>query len=78
MSREILDGFLRERAESNGATVINGLFLRMDIPNDDTSPYTIHYSDYAENAKVRHALHVNLPSISPVSISESDKTDFED
>ena len=68
MSREVLDGFLRERAESNGTTVINGLFLRMDIPSDDTTPYTIHYSDYAENAKVKETLHAsNKPFFCPYS-----------
>lgn len=50
--REVLDGFLRERAEKNGATVINGLFLRMDVPSDETSPYVIHYTDYSGGGKV--------------------------
>ena len=31
--REVLDAYLRERASKNGAKVINGLFLKMDIPN---------------------------------------------
>ncbi|KAJ6875354.1 hypothetical protein NC652_034922 [Populus alba x Populus x berolinensis] len=31
--REVLDAYLRERASKNGARVINGLFLKMDIPN---------------------------------------------
>lgn len=46
--REVLDGFLRDRAKANGANVINGLMLRMDVPKDDDSPYIIHYTDYAE------------------------------
>lgn len=47
--REVLDNYLRERAQTAGATVINGLFLRMDIPNTKTAPYVLHYTDY--NAK---------------------------
>lgn len=56
--REVLDAFLRNRAESYGAKLINGLFLRMDIPKDETSPYVLHYSDYAGDSKVhpRHSL----------------------
>ena len=50
--REVLDSFLRNRAESDGAKVINGLFLRMDVPKDANSPYVIHYSDYAGDSKV--------------------------
>ncbi|GJP67551.1 hypothetical protein CLOP_g24359 [Closterium sp. NIES-67] len=50
--REVLDAFLRNRAQSYGATVINGLYLRMDVPKDEESPYVIHYSDYAGDSKV--------------------------
>lgn len=28
--REVLDAYLRDRAKSNGATVYNGLFMRME------------------------------------------------
>ncbi|XP_050223329.1 geranylgeranyl diphosphate reductase, chloroplastic [Mercurialis annua] len=45
--REVLDAYLRERAESNGAKVINGLFLKMDKPKGSaTAPYVLHYNDY--------------------------------
>lgn len=44
--REILDAYLRDRASSSGATVINGLFLKMDIPKSRTEPYVLHYTDY--------------------------------
>lgn len=50
--REVLDSFLRNRAETYGATIINGLYLRMDVPKDGNSPYVIHYSDYAGDSKV--------------------------
>ncbi|KAJ8772950.1 hypothetical protein K2173_028127 [Erythroxylum novogranatense] len=45
--REVLDSYLRERASKNGATVINGLFLKMDIPKGgDSAPYVLHYTEY--------------------------------
>ena len=30
--REVLDDFLRQRAKKNGATLINGLFMGMELP----------------------------------------------
>ncbi|KAL0801820.1 hypothetical protein Bca101_056996 [Brassica carinata] len=44
--REVLDQYLRERAEKSGATVINGLFLKMDLPEEWDSPYVLHYTEY--------------------------------
>ncbi|GFZ07734.1 pyridine nucleotide-disulfide oxidoreductase family protein [Actinidia rufa] len=48
--REILDAYLRDRAAAAGATVINGLFLKMDMPkrsdSDPDSPYVLHYTGY--------------------------------
>jgi len=46
--REILDGFLRNRAIEFGAEAINGLVTKIDIPADgDTeTPYKLHYSNY--------------------------------
>eukprot|EP00898_Chlorokybus_atmophyticus_P002377 jgi/Chlat1/313/Chrsp1S03183 len=49
--REVLDAFLRNRAAENGATIINGLFMKMDMPGDNESPYVLHYNDYAEGGK---------------------------
>lgn len=34
--REVLDNYLRQRAEKNGATVINGLLMRMQQPEVST------------------------------------------
>jgi geranylgeranyl reductase len=45
--REILDGFLRDRAASLGTHLINGLVQRIDTGKDRQGPYTIHYADYA-------------------------------
>ncbi|KAG2313296.1 hypothetical protein Bca52824_024853 [Brassica carinata] len=44
--REVLDQYLRERAEKSGATVINGLFLKMDLPENWDAPYVLHYTEY--------------------------------
>ena len=49
--REVLDSYLRERAAANGAQVINGLFLGMDLPKDDVSPYVLKYNLYDGGAK---------------------------
>jgi geranylgeranyl reductase len=50
--REVLDSFLRERAQKNGATIINGLFLRMEVPKDDNSPYKLHYTNFDGTSKL--------------------------
>jgi len=46
--REVLDGFLRDRAASLGANLINGTVYQIDIPNNNTDPYTIHYADHSQ------------------------------
>ncbi|KAH6799071.1 Pyridine nucleotide-disulfide oxidoreductase family protein [Perilla frutescens var. frutescens] len=48
--REVLDAYLRDRAATTGATVINGLFLKIDLPQSKSAPYVLHYTDY--NAKI--------------------------
>jgi len=45
--REVLDGFLRERATKFGANLINGTMYQLDIPNTDKEPYTLHYADHS-------------------------------
>ncbi|CAH1422478.1 unnamed protein product [Lactuca virosa] len=44
--REVLDGYLRERAIASGATIINGLFTKMDIPQEKNAPYILHYNAF--------------------------------
>ena len=44
--REVLDDFLRQRAKSNGATLINGLFIGMTMPQAKGEPYVLSYNDY--------------------------------
>lgn len=48
--REVLDGFLRDRAERLGTKVINGTVYKLDIPNNDTDPYTLHYADHSNGS----------------------------
>lgn len=43
--REILDGFLRNRAAQLGAHLINGRVLHIDVPKTSTAPYVLHYAD---------------------------------
>ncbi len=45
--REVLDGFLRERAAKLGANLINGTVYKLDIPGNNTDPYTLHYADHS-------------------------------
>lgn len=44
--REVFDDYLRKRAATNGAQLINGLFMGMDMPTSDDKPYVIQYNDY--------------------------------
>ncbi|UXE59697.1 MAG: geranylgeranyl reductase [Woronichinia naegeliana WA131] len=48
--REVLDGFLRDRAEKLGTKVINGTVYKLDIPSNDTAPYTLHYADHSNGS----------------------------
>lgn len=48
--REVFDDYLRKRAKTNGANLINGLFMRMDVTGDE--PITIHYNNYEDGSKV--------------------------
>ncbi|KAJ8536263.1 hypothetical protein K7X08_034664 [Anisodus acutangulus] len=49
--REVLDAYLRDRAAEAGASVLNGLFLKMDIPKDANAPYVLHYTAYDSKTK---------------------------
>jgi geranylgeranyl reductase len=50
--REVFDDYLRNRAASNGATLLNGLYMRMERQGAADGPFTIHYNKYEEGAKV--------------------------
>lgn len=43
--REILDGFMRDRAHKLGAKLINGTVNKLEIPTRPNQPYTLHYAD---------------------------------
>ena len=46
--REVLDGFLRDRAAKLGAKLINGTVHGVDIPSNNIDPYTLHYADHSD------------------------------
>lgn len=48
--REVLDGFMRDRAAQLGATLINGTVHGLEIPTTSTAPYTIHYADHSNGS----------------------------
>jgi geranylgeranyl diphosphate/geranylgeranyl-bacteriochlorophyllide a reductase len=48
--REVLDGFLRDRAAKLGTTVINGTMHKLEIPTSDKAPYTLHYADHSSGS----------------------------
>jgi geranylgeranyl diphosphate/geranylgeranyl-bacteriochlorophyllide a reductase len=48
--REVLDGFLRDRAEKLGAKVINGTMHKLEIPANNKDPYTLHYADHSNGS----------------------------
>lgn len=45
--REVLDGFLRQRAAKSGAQLINGTVYQLEIPDNDTDPYILYYADHS-------------------------------
>ncbi|NES97530.1 MAG: geranylgeranyl reductase [Desertifilum sp. SIO1I2] len=48
--REILDGFMRDRAAKLGAKLINGTVYKLDIPTSANHPYTLHYADHSDGS----------------------------
>lgn len=50
--REVLDGFMRDRAAKLGAQLINGTVHKLDIPTNNKDPYTLHYADHSEGTAV--------------------------
>jgi geranylgeranyl diphosphate/geranylgeranyl-bacteriochlorophyllide a reductase len=50
--REVFDDFLRKRAESNGAQVINGLMMGFTQEEKDGS-FKLRYNDFSAGGKVR-------------------------
>ena len=50
--REVLDGYLRDRAVKFGANLINGTMYQLDIPQNNIDPYALHYADHANGEAV--------------------------
>lgn len=50
--REILDGFLRDRAARLGAQLINGTVYQLELPQTESGTYKIHYADHSSGAAV--------------------------
>jgi geranylgeranyl diphosphate/geranylgeranyl-bacteriochlorophyllide a reductase len=48
--REVLDGFLRDRAAKLGANLINGTLYKLDIPSSNNGVYTLHYADHSDGS----------------------------
>lgn len=48
--REVLDGFLRDRAAKLGAKLINGTLYKLDIPTSNNGAYTLHYADHSNGS----------------------------
>ncbi len=48
--REVLDGFMRDRAAKLGAKLINGTVHKLDIPSKNSDPYTLHYADHSNGS----------------------------
>ncbi|KDP42911.1 hypothetical protein JCGZ_23853 [Jatropha curcas] len=44
LRREVLDSFLRSRAQSNGAQLIPALVTHLEVPSSSTEPYIIHHT----------------------------------
>ena len=56
------DGFLRDRAASLGAKLINGTVHTLDIPSNNTDPYILHYADHSDGSAmgIQKTLKVDL------------------
>lgn len=50
--REVMDGFMRNRAIEKGAVAVNGLVSGIDVPADkDSGKYKIHYARYVDGSR---------------------------
>ncbi|KAF9598480.1 hypothetical protein IFM89_027914 [Coptis chinensis] len=44
LRREVLDSYLRSRAQSNGANLVTALFTHLEVPGSIYDPYIVHYN----------------------------------
>jgi len=50
--REVMDDFLRRRAEALGASLVNGLLMSIEKPSTKDGQYVLNYNDYSSGSKV--------------------------
>jgi len=50
--REVLDGFMRDRAAQSGAKLINGTMHTLELPQGDSEPHTLHYTEHRPDGLV--------------------------
>ncbi|GAP93754.1 geranylgeranyl reductase [Leptolyngbya sp. NIES-2104] len=48
--REVLDGFMRDRAVSLGAKLINGTMHKLELPTSEKGSYKLHYADHSDGS----------------------------
>lgn len=46
--REVLDGFMRDRAARLGANLIHGKMIHLELPETEKGDYHLHYIDHSE------------------------------
>ena len=63
--REVLDGFLRDRAVERGAEPVNGLVTKIDLPATATDKYKIHYSLFDKDSEGKGK---GIPSVLEVDV----------
>lgn len=56
LRREVLDSYLRTRAESKGATIVKALVTNLEVPKTSNEPYVVNY--IAENERKSLAVDV--------------------
>lgn len=44
LRREVLDSYLRSRAESSGTTLVTALVTSLEVPTSADAPYVVHYT----------------------------------
>ena len=50
--REVLDGFMRDRAAKLGANLINGTMHTLELPQTSSEPYTLHYTEHTSDGLI--------------------------
>jgi len=50
--REVLDGFMRDRAAEKGAHILNGTVQKIELPQSRREPHAIHYADHSDGSAV--------------------------